>query len=42
MADKHGVADGWKIERCYMEATEVEKAKTFLKREKENAKTTSP
>lgn len=34
MADEHGGADGWKIERCYMTVDEVEKAKALLNREK--------
>ena len=33
MADEHGGADGWKIERYYMSADEVDRAKAFLKRE---------
>lgn len=33
MADEHGGADGWKIERCYMAADEVDRAKAILKRE---------
>lgn len=32
MADEHGGADGWKIERCYMKADEIEKAKAILNR----------
>ena len=34
MAVEHGGADGWKIERCYMKADEVEKAKALLRKEK--------
>lgn len=32
MADEHGGADGWKIERCYMETDEIERGRTLLKR----------
>lgn len=35
MADEHGGADGWKIERCYMMSDELERAKSLLKNERE-------
>ena len=38
MADEHGGADGWKVERCYMKADEAEKAKALLRKEKVQAR----
>jgi len=35
MASERGGKDGWQIERCYMTADEVERAKEFLKKERD-------
>lgn len=35
MAVERGSKDGWQIERCYMTADEVERAKEFLKKERD-------
>lgn len=35
MAVERGGKDGWQIERCYMTTDEVERAKEFLKKERD-------
>ena len=34
MAAEYGGKDGWQVERCYMMADEVERAKELLKNER--------
>ena len=38
MADEQGGPDGWQIERCYMMADEVERAKNILRKERDMAR----
>lgn len=33
MADEHGGKNGWRIERCYMRADEMERAKSIMRAE---------
>jgi hypothetical protein len=35
MSAEHGGKNGWQIERCYMMADELEKAKSICRTEKE-------